>query len=227
MPIARKFDLIIFDLDGTLIDNRYAIRENFNFALKEKGFDPVKNEEIDSMIGTDITLMFEKVIPPEKKFEAKELTNIYRTRYIDTSHIGTVVFAGVIQTLRLLRRQGFKLAIATTKGDKTVPPLLERIGILRYFDLVVGSTPTRRPKPYPDMIYYVMEQLGFDKKRSVMVGDTPTDVLAARNAGIPCIAVKTGARLGIANLEDLKRSNPYNLVDDVAGIEKQVLVWKK
>src|SRR3989344_5340549 len=101
--MQKRFDLLICDLDGTLIDNRIAIRENFNYALQKKGYRPVEDRTIDSMIGVPLEEMFERVLPDEHRQYAKELVNIFRERYVDTSHHGVVILDGVVPTLEALK----------------------------------------------------------------------------------------------------------------------------
>jgi len=136
--MVRRFDLVVFDLDGTLIDNRVAIRENFNRALKMFGLPQLEDKKIDAMIGTPLVEMFERILPPSSGDLAPKLVDTYVERYKDTSHIGSVVLDDVIQVLKELRKGGFKLAVATTKANDTVYPLLQRIGLHKYFDLTTG-----------------------------------------------------------------------------------------
>jgi phosphoglycolate phosphatase len=213
--LQRKFDLVIFDLDGTLIDGRMAIRENFNHALKSLGLPQVEDERIDAMIGTPLVEMFERTIPPTSRYLASRLVEIFAERYTTTGHIGTKVLNGVIPTLEKLRECGFKLAVVTSKEDDRVRPLLERIELHRYFDLVTGRREGMRNKPHADMIKYVLKELDVDPQKTVLVGDTPLDVMTARNAGIYVIAVTSSIDLGIATLDGIRKSNPGAIISSL------------
>ncbi len=206
--MVRRFDLVVFDLDGTLIDNRVAIRENFNRALKMFGLPQLEDKKIDAMIGTPLVGMFEKILPPSNGNMAPKLVDTYVERYKDTSHIGTVVLDDVIPVLEKLRKDEFKLAVATTKADDTVYPLLQRIGLHMYFDLATGRREGMRNKPHPDMLDYVMRELDAKPERTVMVGDTPVDVLTARNAGIYVAVVTSSIRLGMTTLDKIREAKP-------------------
>jgi phosphoglycolate phosphatase-like HAD superfamily hydrolase len=107
-----------------------------------------------------------------------------------------------------LRRDEFKLAVATTKANDTVYPLLQRIGLHKYFDLATGRREEMRNKPHPDMLNYVMRELDVKPERTVMVGDTPIDIFTARNAGIYVVAVTSSIRLGMTTLNKIREAKP-------------------
>jgi phosphoglycolate phosphatase len=221
--MERKFDLLIFDLDGTLIDNRVAIREAFNYALKSHGYLCVEDSKIDHDMGLPIEKMFKRIIPDINGQTAKELAEVYREKYVKISHKGVILLDGVPEILIEMRNLGFKLAVATTKADFLVAPLLEKIGLLIYFDIVTGSNNKIRNKPNPDMLFYVMQKLNINPERAVMIGDTFMDVATANKARIPCIGVLTSARLGMASEEDLKKAKPTVIINSLRDVLKQVL----
>jgi len=213
--MQRRFDLVIFDLDGTLIDNRVAIRENFNHALVVYGFPRLKDDKIDSMIGTPLIEMFAKTIPAHSKHLASKLVDAYVQRYLCTSHVGTVVLESVTSTLERLKEDGFKLAVATTKANETVQPLLQRIGLDKYFDLTTGRREGMRNKPHPDMLDFVMKTFGVKPERTVMVGDTPVDVMTARNAGIYVVVVTSSVALRITTFNMILESRPDMIISSL------------
>jgi HAD superfamily hydrolase (TIGR01509 family) len=210
--MQRRFDLITFDLDGTLIDNRVAIRQNLNYALELHGFPQLKDQEIDAMVGTPLAEIFEKILPESSRHLVPQLVDAYVRRYLKTSHVGAVALEGVIPTLDQLRKEGFKLAVATTKRDDTVAPLLQKIGLLQYFDLVTGRMEGMRNKPNPDMLRYVMKKLNVTPQRTAMVGDTPIDIKTARNAGVYAIAVTSSIQLGMTTLDRICDANPDRII---------------
>jgi HAD superfamily hydrolase (TIGR01509 family) len=222
--MGRRFDLVIFDLDGTLIDNRAAIRENFNRALKMFGLPQLEHETIDAMIGTPLVKMFEKILPAPGRHLAPKLVEAYIERYRDTSHIGTVVLDDVIPILEELRRDEFKLAVATTKANDTVYPLLQRIGLHKYFDLATGRREGMRNKPHPDMLNYVMRELDVKPERTVMVGDTPVDLLTARNAGIYIAVVTSSIRLGMTTLDKIREAKPDLIISSLRELPRNLYV---
>ena len=222
--MQKRFDLVAFDLDGTLIDNRVAIRSNFNYARGLHGYPPLPDNQIDSMIGTALTEMFEKTLPESDKNLAPQMVAEYRERYHNTSHEGVVILDGVVGTLERLQSDGFKLAVATTKVNDEVHPLLQRIELYRYFDLVTGSRKGLRTKPYPDMVLYIMKELGVIPERATLVGDTPTDVMTARNAGVYSIAVTSSIPLGFTTRDKIYSAKPDAIIDSLRDVTTHLYI---
>ena len=216
--MQKKFDLIIFDLDGTLVDGREAIRENFHLALRKFGLPQVENERIDAMIGMPLVEMFERTLSPPNKHLAPKLVDVYAERYMETGHVGTTLLSGVIPVLQELKKDGFKLAVATSKRNDPVRPLLERIELYKYFDLVTGLREGMKNKPHPDMIRYIMKELNAEPRKTVMVGDTPLDVITARNSGINVIAVTSSIVLGVTTMDKIRNANPDAIISSLLDL---------
>jgi len=222
MRSKRRFDLVIFDLDGTLIDNRVAIRDNFNWTLAAYGYQPLTDDAIDSMIGTPLIEMFQRTIPEKDGHLAPELVDVYRRRYHDTGDHGVVILDDAISVLRYLRDSGLKLAVATTKEDNEAKFLVQKIGLSKHFDLITGLKQGFKNKPNPDMVRYVVTELGVDTDRTVFVGDTPIDIMTARNAGIYAIAVTSSAPLGMTTLDKIRAANPDVIIDSLRDLPKYI-----
>lgn len=227
VSLARKFDLLVFDLDGTLIDNRDAIRENFNYVLHALNYQKIRSEQIDSMIGASLPDMFSRAAPGIKNDEAHKMAEMYRDRYNEVGHVGISFLEGVPDILSDLRKAGFKLAIATTKVERTAVPLLKKINLYKHFDFVAGGREDLRSKPNPDMLNYVMKSLAVGPKLTAMIGDTPLDVGMARNAGVYSIAVLSGVRLGITSLDDIQASKPNLTIESLKELQKHVSTKQK
>lgn len=216
--MQRKFDLVVFDLDGTLIDGRKAIGDNFNHTLKIFGFPQLEREQIHAMIGTPLVEMFEKALPPSSRHLAPKMIDTFSKRAKETNHIGTIVLSGVIPTLENMRKDGFKLAVATSRRNDLASPLLERLGLHEYFDLANGCREGMRNKPHPDMINYVMKELNVEPRRTVMVGDTPLDILTAKNASIYAIAVTSSIELGMTTLDKIRDAGPDAIISSLLDL---------
>ncbi|MBI1971687.1 MAG: HAD family hydrolase [Candidatus Aenigmarchaeota archaeon] len=213
--MKRIFDLVIFDLDGTLIDGRETIRKNVNHALGLHGHAPVSGHELYPLIGVPLLSIFERILPDKDKELAPQLVTDYRARYKLTSHEDVVIIEGVTETLDYLNKNGFNLAVATAKADSEAGPLLEKIGLKKYFDLVLGNKENMKHKPDPEMINYILGKLKTPAGKAVMVGDTVIDIEAGKNAKLFTVSVKTGVKLGIARLEDLERARPDAMIDNL------------
>jgi len=216
--MPKRYDLVIFDADGTLIDNRHAIRSNFNYARQAQGYPPLPESEIDAMIGTPLVEMYGRTLPESARHLAPQMARMHAERYLSNCDKGIVILDGAVSTLEYLRQNGFRSAEATTKTTGGVRQLFQKIGLYDRFDMVVGVQDGIKPKPHPDMIYYILEQLQIGKERAVLVGDTPTDIETARNAGIQVIVVTTGVKLGFADFREIRAMQPDLIVPSLPDV---------
>ncbi|MBI4177426.1 MAG: HAD family hydrolase [Candidatus Aenigmarchaeota archaeon] len=210
--------LVIFDLDGTLIDARKNLKENINYALKANGYPPFTGNRVYTLIGRPLIDIYKMTLPRSDARLAEKLVRDYRKRYKKTCHIGVKILPGVERALNTLKFGGFKLAIATAKGEAQTKLLLKRLGLFKHFDLIVGyryGKVKMRPKPHPDMILHIIKRLKIDKRKAIMIGDTQLDVHAGKNAGVYTIAVKSGVRLGITKIAEIKSARPDAMIESI------------
>lgn len=189
MPI----ELVIFDLDGTLIDSSIDITNAINYAIEAYNVPPITVEETISLVGEGITRLMEKVIEREGiKTDKNELTERFLEHY--SAHLidNTTVYSGVRKTLEKL--DGYKKAVISNKREVLSKRTLDELGILEYLDLVVGSDTTAERKPSPVPLRYAMEKLGATPDETVIVGDSNYDIEAGKAAGIKTVAVTYGYR---------------------------------
>lgn len=189
MPVK----LIIFDLDGTLIDSSVDITNAINYAIEPYGVKPVTVQETISLVGEGITRLMEKVIEREgisadRDVLTKRFLEYYSTHLIDN----TTVYPGVIDTLKRLK--GYKKAVISNKREALSTKILNDLGLLKYLDLVVGSDTTPEKKPSPVPILYVLTKLNIKPEDAVIVGDSNFDIEAGKAAGIKTVAVTYGYR---------------------------------
>jgi phosphoglycolate phosphatase len=185
--------LIIFDLDGTLVDSSTDISHAINYALEETDVPHVTVQETIAIIGEGITRLFEKIIEKNKLSADKDrliqrFLDYYSAHLVDN----TTVYPGVKDTLESLN--GCRKAVISNKREDYSERVLELLGMRKYFDLVVGSdtTPERKPSPVP--IQYVLSRFEARPEEAVIVGDSNFDIEAGKSAGITTIAVTYGYR---------------------------------
>lgn len=189
-----RYDTVIFDLDGTLLDTLGDLADSTNYALSACGLPTRTEEEIRAFVGNGIGKLIARAVPEgiAAKTEAKCLA-LFRAHYVLNMENKTAPYPGVLNLLRQLNQDGYKLAIVSNKLDSAVKGLVPS-----YFpDLVpvaVGETEGIDRKPAPDMVYSALTELGADPSRAVYVGDSEVDLATAQNAGLPCIAVSWGFR---------------------------------
>jgi phosphoglycolate phosphatase len=187
MPIK----LILFDLDGTLVDTVMDITNALNYALNPQGGKSFTSEDAKRLIGEGITRLIEKVLGEEKQSKdavIKRFLDYYSEHLTDNS----TVYPYVRETLEELT--GYKKGVISNKREYLSAQLLKRLDLLKYFDLVIGSdtTPERKPSAVP--VVYALSKLEVEPHEAVMVGDSNYDIEAGRKAGLKTIAVTYGYR---------------------------------
>ena len=204
-----KFDTVIFDLDGTILDTLGDLRDSVNFALKNNNLPCRSTEEIRAFVGNGIRLLIERAVPQNtEKAVVDKCFDDFKAHYKNNSANLTKPYNGVIAVLNQLKDKGIKLAVVSNKADFAVQTLVKKYfnGI---FDFSVGEKEGIRRKPFPDSVFNAMEYLGADKNTTVYVGDSEVDVETAFNSGIPCIAVTWGFRDKMV----LEKLNPGYIVE--------------
>ncbi|GAF65635.1 pyrophosphatase PpaX [Bacillus sp. TS-2] len=180
-----SIDTILFDLDGTLINTNELIIESFLYTLEQYKPGEYKREDVISFIGPPLVDSFQQVEPSK----VDEMVQTYRA-YNHKHHDQLVTeYEGVYEALEKLSKEGYKLAVVTTKIKDTAFMGLKLTGLDAFFDVVVGLDDVSKSKPDPEPLDLALEKLGSSRERAMMVGDSQYDVLAGKNAGIPTAAV--------------------------------------
>ncbi len=219
MPI----ELVMFDLDGTLIDSSVDIANAINYAIEPYGVKPVTIQETISLVGEGITRLMEKIV---KSQESEVRSNINKDilveRFLEhySSHLidNTTVYPMVRETLEKL--DGYKKAVISNKREALSSRVLDDLGLLKYLNLVVGSdtTPERKPSPIP--ILHVLSKLNIKTEDAVIVGDSNFDIEAGKAAGIKTVAVTYGYRpLDLLKGADFIINRMDELIDIVRRFE--------
>lgn len=189
------FTIVGFDLDGTLVDSSRDLGSALNYALGLAGRDPVPLDRIAPLIGGGAKRMLERALILEGGMDEAEFKPIYRellSYYEENLSVHTRPYPGCEAMLDRLEQEGCTLAVVTNKFENFAIRLLEQIGMLDRFATVIGGDTLGpgRNKPAPDPILEMIARCGGGP--SAFVGDTTTDVNAARAAGVPCVAVGFG-----------------------------------
>ncbi|UGQ13423.1 HAD-IA family hydrolase [Yinghuangia sp. ASG 101] len=182
----RTPQAVVFDLDGVIVDSFGVMRQAFLAAYAEVvGDGPAPFEEYSRHLGRYFPdIMRIMGLPPE--LEGPFVRESYRLAHQVT------VFDGVPDLLAELTGRGLRLAVATGKSGPRARTLLEQLGLLGYFDHVLGSDEVPRAKPAPDIVLRALELLGVARERAMMVGDAVTDLTSARGAGVTAVAALWG-----------------------------------
>ena len=194
------FDIIGFDLDGTLVDSLRDIAPALDHALASIGRPPVPPERTRDLVGGGTPMLLRRALdltggplPPD---EFAALLDVLLAHYEDHIAENTVPYAGCLKALEALADRGVKLAVVTNKGEHLARKLLGELGMAHHFAQILGGDTLgrERAKPAPDMIEETIRRSAGDgpSLRFAMVGDSTFDIGAARNAGVPVVAVTFG-----------------------------------
>jgi len=182
--------IILFDLDGTLIDSTEAILESFYHSLKHhEEVRNVTDEMITSQIGHTLQAMFAGVGISELNIEAHVAT--YKLHYREISRQKTFMLPNAIEAIQEASKFA-RLGIVTTKTGHYSRELLEHFGVMDYFEVLIGFENVANPKPHPEPILTALEQMRSGTDNVWMIGDTRLDLEASVRAGIDAVAVLTG-----------------------------------
>ena len=202
--------IILFDLDGTLIDSTDAILSTFNHSFKELNFDfRGSDEDIKSLIGYPLDIMYAKLGVDESK--VWDFVDAYKNRYRIISREQTTLLENAYEAVELASKIA-RVSVVTTKTRAYTMPLLEHFNIAQFFEIVTGRENVQNPKPHPEPILTTLEQMNYDKKLHDvwMIGDTKLDLMAARDANINSI----GLLCGYGQEEELRKYT--NLIETTA-----------
>ena len=220
---------ILFDLDGTLVDTAPDLMRAHNYVMKKFGYPTKSTEEIRNLVGQGAGAMlgrsiwgqakkeFGKVQDDEiKKKMVEDFVDFYGKNIVNES----TLIAGVKEFLIWCKKRKISMAVCTNKQEHLSIDLLKKIGIYDFFEYVAGHNTFEYCKPDPRHLTSVIEILGGEISKSLMIGDSETDANAAKNAGIPLILLEDG-------YTEKKTSEIYHnhLVKDFVGIENIILKY--
>ena len=188
MPIK----LILFDLDGTLVNTSTDLTNALNYAMKPYGLKELAVEDTIKLVGEGITRLIEKALMNKSVQQRKKATERFLAYYSKHLTDFSEIYPGVAETLEELHN--YKKAVISNKREDLSVKLLDNLGLLKYFHLVVGSDTTSEKKPSPIPVFYILKQLHVTPDKAAIVGDSNFDINAGKKAGIKTIAVAYGFR---------------------------------
>ena len=211
-----KYNTIVFDMDGTLLNTLEDLTDSVNYALQICGYKERTLDEVRRFVGNGVRVLMNQAVPAGTSEEdiVKCLT-IYRKHYSENMQHKTRPYEGIIELLKSLKEKGIKLAIVSNKYDSAVKALCKDY-FQDYIRIAIGESPEVAKKPAPDSVFTALEQLGAAKEEALYVGDSEVDAQTARNAGLKCIGVTWGFRdreVLAAEGADIIIDKPHELLD--------------
>jgi phosphoglycolate phosphatase len=212
----KKYKLVIFDWDGTVMDSVTKIVNCIRSSAESLNIVPPSDEAIKNIIGMSLEKAID-VLFPDNVAQHQALISGYKYQYsVDTTP--TPVFADVVGVLNALKEQGIVLAVATGKGRGGLERLLDQ-SQLRHFFSATRTSDEAQSKPSPDMLYQLLEELGISAQDAVMIGDTQIDMTMAKAAGMDRI----GVTMGVHNAQQLNKLCPVATVDNYLQLQQVLL----
>ena len=213
------YKLVVFDLDGTLLNTLDDLAFSTNEALAEHGMPPRTIEEVRQFVGNGIAMLIERAVPAGTDEASKgAVLESFKRSYALHASDTTRPYPGIPEMLNALREHGVKTALVSNKGDFAVQKLVHDY-FPDAFDIALGEREGIAKKPAPDMVDYVLAQTGIPKEQMVYVGDSEVDFATARNAGCSLILCSWGFR----SVETLRALGEASLVDSTDELLAQLL----
>ncbi len=229
----KNVQAIAFDLDGTLVDSIVDLAQAANAMRADLGLELLNEDTIESYVGDGMGTLVHRSLTNEMQGIAEDALwqqgfTLFVQHYFAHIADNTRPYPGVIDGLKLLKKQSFPLVVITNKNERFAIELLKRLDLLDYFSIVIGgdTLPERKPSAAP--LIHACEVLNIKPDELIMVGDSKNDILAAKAAG----ATAVGVNYGYANMNDLSQNKAtapdirVNLITDLhdqGWLKKEIL----
>ena len=209
-----QYELIVFDWDGTLMDSAGRIVSSLRAAIVDAGLPRREDKELANLIGLGLQEALEALYPGCGQKDYDVLVERYRHYFLGADPTPTALFEGARETLELLRDNGYWLGVATGKARRGLDKVLRETGLVGFFQATRCADETFS-KPHPHMLQELMNEMGVEADKTLMIGDTEYDLLMAKNAGVKSVAM----RHGVHEAQRLLNCDPLVLVDDLHSLQ--------
>lgn len=210
--MGRRFDLLVFDWDGTLFDSTGVIVQALQASCQDVGLPEPSDEQASHVIGLGLAEALRCVAPELSEDRLPLLIERYRHHYLSQDQ-DICLFHGVAELIARLHAEDYQLAVATGKSRRGLDRALSSSGLGRFFS-ASRCADECYSKPHPQMLEELIEEIAVSKDRTLMIGDTTHDLQMAVNAGVAGLAVSYGAH----PVEALRNLDPLGCVEDVGAL---------
>ena len=210
--------VIIFDLDGTLLNTLDDLADSTNFALSEFNYPTRSKEEIRTFVGNGVAKLIERAIPDGKNnSNFDKCLEIFKQHYSINKYNKTAPYNDIINLLIELKEKNYKIAVVSNKFDLAVKDLCQKY-FPNLIDIAIGENEAAgiKKKPAPDTVKLALNQLELTPDQAIYVGDSDVDILTAKNSNMPCISVAWGFRdkeFLIKNNAQIIINTPKEIID--------------
>jgi len=215
---VKRRDLLIFDLDGTLIDSKRDLTDSVNATRAWKGLPPLPDDIVSAYVGNGASMLIRRALPHLNDEEHGEAHKFFLKYYRDHMLDATTLYPGVREGLDRLRAEAVPMAILTNKPVKFSVHLIAGLNLSDHFFRIYGGNSFEEKKPHPVGILTLIEESGAERGWTVMVGDSAVDVNTARNAGVQACGVSWGFQP-----ETFEHAPPDFIIDDLGALADRTL----
>ncbi len=224
MLLARP-EMVLIDVDGTLVDSVPDLAWCVDAMMRELGLPERGEDRVRHWVGNGVDRLVQRALMNQLDGEYDEVLYdkalpVFRALYAENTSRRSVLYDGVMEALEFLKNTGVKIGCVTNKASEFTLPILKDLGISDYFETVLCGDMVERKKPDPQPLLQSADTLGVKPEASMMLGDSMSDVKAARAAGFSIICMSYGYNHG----EDIRDYNPDAVVDSMADI-KNLVDW--
>lgn len=206
-----KIDLVIFDLDGTLVDAYGAIAGSFNFAMRRLGLPKQSKRIIRRAVGWGDRNLLKPFVGEKNTDKALAL---YRRHHAVALRRKTKFRPGAERLLACLKKSGYKLALASNRPTRFSNIILNHLKIRKYFDYVLCGDKLKKPKPNADILLKILKRLSIKKGRAIYVGDMTVDILTGKRAGVKTIAILGGS----SSKKEISALKSYRVIKNISQV---------
>ncbi len=218
--MIRKPKMVLIDVDGTLVDSVPDLAFCVDEMLKAVDMTPHGEAEVRHWVGNGVERLVRRALigqldgePDDALFE--KAYPIFMELYKENTSKRSCLYPGVKEGIDYLQAAGYKLGCVTNKAEEFIHPLLKDLGLFDYFESIVSGDSLDKKKPDPLPLLYSAEKLGVSAEDSLMLGDSISDVKAARAAGFQIICMSYGYNHGV----DIRESNPDAVIDSMVELK--------
>jgi len=216
---------VVFDLDGTLVDSAADVRRALNRTLASEQLPPLDTEVVRYMIGGGPRLLVLRALAElrtrKSRYVVDKLAELFHDEYLRQENIASRLYDGAEKCLEQFRASGARIGICSNKPDDLCHKLLNDLGVLEYFDVILGSGSGLPRKPDPAPLLEVIKRLGSLPEAALYVGDSATDVKTARAAGVDVVLVNYGYTMRPAS--ELGADKVYDSLVDIVRPESKAV----
>jgi phosphoglycolate phosphatase len=214
-----KYKLVIFDLDGTLVNSVQDLGVAVNTSLEKMGLPTHDMDKFKHFVGNGIRKLCERSLDSNNQHRVDELFTLFNEYYGTHYAVHTKVYPNVLELLEYLQQNGVKIAVASNKAEKFTTQIVTDLLPNVKFDSIKGQVETRDKKPSPDIVFDTLKELGVSSEDAIIVGDSNVDIQTAKNSGLKSV----GCLWGFRDYLELSQAGADYIISDPLEIENIVI----